>query len=156
MKAAVEHHFVKIWQNSTQKWSNVIGLFCDQYWWRECCTVDHDDNRRHMMEVKIYLLMFPLTENVKFMLFFLLLLLWIALFIFHSRANAHEPVELGNPSCIHLPYENTCNSELMFKMCFKVLKNMNFLYKLYIFGCQKKFLFFKVGRSVFAGLLHAY
>ena len=57
-----------------------------------------------MMEVKmgLYLLTFPLPENVKFMLFFLL---WSALLIFHYRANAHEPVEFGNPSCIHLPYE---------------------------------------------------
>ena len=55
-----------------------------------------------MMEVNMYVLMFPLPENVKFMLFFLLC---GTLIIFHSRANSHEPVKFGNPSCIHLPYE---------------------------------------------------
>ena len=46
--------------------------------------------------------MFPLPENVKFMLFFLL---WSTLLIFHLQANAHEPVKFSNPSCIQLPYE---------------------------------------------------
>ena len=55
-----------------------------------------------MREVNIYVLTFPLPENVKFMLFFLLC---STLIIFHSRANPHEPVEYRNPSCIHLPYE---------------------------------------------------
>ena len=45
--------------------------------------------------------MYLLPENVKFMPFFLC----SALIIFHSRANSHEPVEFGNPSCIHLPYD---------------------------------------------------
>ena len=55
-----------------------------------------------MMEVKIYLLTFPLLEDVKFILFFLL---WSTLSIFHSLANVHEPVKFSNPSCIHLRYE---------------------------------------------------
>ena len=46
--------------------------------------------------------MYLLPENVKFMLFFLLC---STLIILHSRANSHEPVEFGNPSCIHFPYE---------------------------------------------------
>ena len=61
-----------------------------------------------MMEENMYVLTFPLPENVKFMLFFLLC---STLIIFHSRANSHEPVEFSNPSCIHLRYENTCNRE---------------------------------------------
>ena len=41
----------------------------------------------------------------KYQVYAVLLLLWSTWIIFYSQAKAHEPVKIGNPSCIHLPYE---------------------------------------------------
>ena len=66
MKAAIDHHFVQNWTKFDTEMIESYQLVNATSTGIECCAVDYNDNNlcnlHQMMEVKLYLLTFPLPE----------------------------------------------------------------------------------------------